>query len=210
MGKPTTHAQPGASGGPDTAPMQFAKGWIGARWFAVDDNGDSLIYTVQIKGEKESEWKVLKDKIAERHYSWDSTAFPDGEYRIRVIASDAPSNTAEQALTGEITSDPFRIDNTPPVISGLEASYVSSGSGAAKSVLRVHWKAADALSVIAKAEVSINGEDWKLVEPATSLSDSREQEYQVDFPRPPGSEQTIAVRVTDDYDNQSVAKVVVK
>jgi len=30
------------------------------------------------------------------------------------------------------------------------------------------------------------------------------------LPRPPGNEQTIAVRVADEYENQAVAKVVVR
>ena len=58
-----------------------------------DDNGDSLIYTVEIRGARETEWKLLKDKVREKYISWDSTAFPDGEYRLRVTASDLPSNT---------------------------------------------------------------------------------------------------------------------
>ncbi len=202
LGKPA-RSTPSPSSGSDASSMQYAKGWIGARWAASDENGDSLIYTVQIKGQKESEWKLLKDKLADKHWSWDSTAFPDGEYRIRVIASDAPGNTAEQALTGELTSDPFLIDNTPPMISGLEAA-------AAGNKLTIRWKAVDALSVIDKAEVSVNGGEWTLVEPTTKLSDSLEENYDVALDRPSGGEQTIAVRVTDDYDNQVVAKVVVK
>ncbi len=43
-------------------------------------------------------WKLLRDKIRERYYSWDSTAFPDGEYVVRITASDAPSNPPDQAL----------------------------------------------------------------------------------------------------------------
>jgi len=29
---------------------------------AVDDNGDTQVYTVQIRGEKETEWKLLKTR----------------------------------------------------------------------------------------------------------------------------------------------------
>lgn len=183
--------------------MNYAKGHIGARWAASDENGDTLVYTVQIRGEKETEWKLLKEKVSEKHLSWDSTAFPDGEYRLRVIASDAPSNPVEQALTSELVSDPFLIDNTAPQISGLAAA--PSGDK-----LKVTWKAGDALSVIEKAEISLNGGEWMVVEPTTRLSDSREQEYVVLLARPAGSEQTIAVRVADEYENQAVAKVVVK
>ena len=64
-----------------TSSMTLAKGWIGARWSASDDNGDTLIYTLEIRGEKEKEWRPLAAKIREKHYSFDSTAFPDGEYR---------------------------------------------------------------------------------------------------------------------------------
>jgi hypothetical protein len=189
----------------DSAPatMNYAKGYLGARWVAADENGDTLVYTVQIRGEKETEWKLLKDKVTEKHWSWDSIAFPDGEYRLRVIASDAPSNPIEQALSAELVSDPFLIDNTPPEIGGL------SGATAGDK-LRVVWKAADALSRIAKAEISVNGGEWEVVEPTTKLSDSREHEYLVLLPRPTGNEQTIAVRVADEYENQAVAKVVVR
>ena len=66
-----------------TPAMQFAKGFVGARWVASDPNGDSLIYTVEIRGVNETEWKPLKEKLPEKYFSWDSTAFPDGEYRLR-------------------------------------------------------------------------------------------------------------------------------
>ena len=78
--------------------MSYAKGWLGARWNASDDNGDDLEYKIEIRGAKETEWKPLKDKLRERHYSFDSTAFADGDYRIRITVSDAPSNTPDEAL----------------------------------------------------------------------------------------------------------------
>jgi sugar lactone lactonase YvrE len=33
-----------------TPTMQYSKGAIGARWTAIDDNGDTLVYTVEIRG----------------------------------------------------------------------------------------------------------------------------------------------------------------
>ena len=185
-------------------PMQYAKGHLGARWAASDENGDSLIYTVLVRGEGESEWKPLKDKLTDRHLSWDSTAFPDGDYRVRVTVSDSPGNPPDHALEGKLDSDVFTIDNTPPVISGLTASAVNGKQ------IQVRWKATDALSLIDKAEYSINGVEWTLVDPTTRLTDSREEEYSVMIDRPTPGEQTIAVRVADEYDNQAVAKVIVK
>jgi hypothetical protein len=52
--------------------------------------------------------------------------------------------------------------------------------------------------------------EWKLIEPTTRLSDSRAEDYDVAVAKPTGAEQTIAVRVTDEYDNQSVAKTVMR
>src|ERR1017187_3077287 len=74
-------ANPASTMSMDNTPaMQYAKGFIGARWAASDPNGDPLLFTVQIRGTGETEWKLLKDKVAERYFSWDSTAWPDGEY----------------------------------------------------------------------------------------------------------------------------------
>ena len=34
-------------------------------------------------------------------YAWDTTAVPDGFYRVRVTASDRPSNNPDDALTDD-------------------------------------------------------------------------------------------------------------
>jgi hypothetical protein len=186
-----------------TLSMQYAKGHLGARWQATDSNGDALIYTVELRGAGESEWKLLRDKVKEKHASWDSTAFPDGEYRLRVTATDSPSNPPGQALSAQLESEPFLVDNTPPRISGLTTAF-SGGK------LQVRWKAADALNIIAKAEYSLNGGDWIVVEPTTKLSDALEHEYDLRIADPPAGEITVAIRVTDGYDNQALDKAVVR
>jgi hypothetical protein len=185
-----------------TPAMQFAKGFIGARWTASDPNGDPLVFTVEIRGTGETEWKLLKDKVTERYLSWDSTAFPDGEYRLRVTASDAPGNPPAEALTARMEGSPFWIDNTPPKISALAVAR----SGAK---LQVKWHAADALNNIAKAEYSLDGGEWKVAAPVTRLSDALELDYEIDLDAAPG-EHTIAVRVEDEYGNQAVEKAVAR
>ena len=185
-----------------TPTMQLAKGYTGARWVASDPNGDALVYTVEIRGVKETEWKLLKDKVNEKYFSWDSTAFPDGEYRLRITASDAPSNPPSDALTARLVGEPFLIDNTPPQITGLTA--VRNGAR-----IQVRWHAADALSNVAKAEYSLDGGEWTVAAPVTKLSDSPALDYDLTLDAGPG-EHTIAVRVGDDYDNQATDKAVVR
>jgi hypothetical protein len=186
----------------NTPAMQSAKGFIGARWAASDPNGDPLVYTVEIRGTGETEWKLLKDKVTERYFSWDSTAWPDGEYRVRVTASDAPGNPPADALTARLEGSPFFIDNTPPKITALS-------SARAGGKLQVKWHAADALNNIAKAEYSLDGGEWKVAAPVTRLSDAPELDYELSLDAGPG-EHTVAVRVEDDYGNQAVEKTVVR
>lgn len=204
LGRRTPSAGPAApaDAATITPTMQLAKGYIGARWVAADPNGDSMVYTVEIRGAGETEWKLLKDKIAEKYYSWDSTAFPDGDYRLRITASDAPSNPPAEALSARMESVEFTIDNTPPRISGLSA--VRNGGK-----LQVRWHAADALNNIVRAEYSLDGGEWLVAAPVTKLSDSMELDYELSLDAAPG-EHTIAVRVYDEYENQATEKTVVK
>ena len=202
MGK-SARTAPSSSTESSTPSMSYAKGQIGARWSASDENGDTLIYAVHIRGVKETAWKLLKDKVREKYVSWDSTAYPDGEYRLRITASDLPSNPPAQALHSSLDSEVFLIDNTPPRISGLTATRTGAK-------LNVRWKALDGLSVIAKAEYSVDGGEWLVTAPTTRLSDSRELDYDLTLDNIPPGEHTIAVRVQDEYDNQAADKAIVR
>jgi hypothetical protein len=175
--------------------MTFQKGALGVRWTASDENGDSLVYTVEIRGAKEKNWKLLRDKLHEKYYSFDSTAFADGEYRVRITASDAPSNTPDDTLTSQQESDPFTIDNTAPAITNLQAAGNT-----------VKWHAADALSTIYKAEYSLDGGDWTVVDPVGHLSDSQALDYSLTLKNLSPGEHTVAVRVSDENDNSAVEK----
>jgi hypothetical protein len=177
---------------------------MGARWLASDENGDNLVYKIEIKGVKESAWNLLKDSVKEKYLSWDSATFPDGEYVIRVTASDSPSNPRDQALEYGRVGDPFLIDNTPPQISNLTGNALSNNK------IEVRWTARDARSDIDHAEYSLNGGEWLVVNPVNKLSDSPEQQYELTIDRASAAEQVIAIRVSDEFDNQSLDKIVVR
>ena len=176
--------------------LTYSKGTIGARWAATDENGDPLIYRVEVRGIGEPNWLPLKDKVREKYTDIDSTAFPDGEYELRVTASD-------EALTATLVSEPFLIDNTPPTISRLTAEISAPG-------IRVRWHAQDAKTNITRAEYSVNGGEWKLAAPVGGLSDSLEEDYDLTIPGAAGDGAMVAVRVTDDFDNSSVGRVLSK
>jgi len=179
--------------------VSYAKGYVGVRWLARDENGDPLISQLEIRGVRENVWRPLKRDIRERNYSWDSTAFADGEYLLRLTVSDAPGNPPGAALSGSLVSDPFVIDNTPPRIVNLTATRK-----------QVRWRASDALNALDKCEYSLDGGDWKAIEPTTRLTDSPEHDYVLTLEALSAGEHTLAVRVWDDYENQAVEKTVIR
>ena len=98
------------------------------RWLAHDDNGDDLMFAVWYRGMGEANWRLLKDKIRRRLYSFDSALLPDGSYEVKVVASDSPVHTDADALTGERVSEEFVVDTTPPVPGVLTATMVAGTS----------------------------------------------------------------------------------
>jgi hypothetical protein len=200
-----------------SAPLQANKdrASVTVRWAAHDDDGDALTYSLYLRGDGETVWRLLKDKITDKAYSFDATLIPDGGYRIKVVASDAPSHTPGDALMGEKVSDRFEIDTTPPAITNLKAT-VQQGSctGAdCKRPFLISFDAEDAFSPIAHAEYSLDAGPWQYVDPVGVLSDSRREHYdlKLSFDAPAGKigEHLIAVRVYDRYDNVGVAKTVI-
>jgi len=70
---------------------------ITVRWAAHDDNGDDLFFSLSAR-DGETVWRLLKDGITDKAYSFDATLIPDGGYQIKVVASDAPSHTPPTRL----------------------------------------------------------------------------------------------------------------
>lgn len=198
---------------------------IAVRWTAHDDNDDELVYSVYYRGENERDWKLLKSGIADRFYSFDSGLLPDGRYRVKVLASDSPSHTPEDALSGEKESLSFDVDNTPPRIENLSARQDGQQ-------IHVTFHATDDYSAIKRAEYSVDAGDWQYLEPVGQISDSKTENY--DFtvllpaapaseeqptpkkgrgkatPAPRISEHVVVVRVYDRFDNAATAKSVGK
>lgn len=169
-------------------------------WSGDDANDDDLLYAVYYRGEGETRWKLMKDKLTDKFYTWDAATLPDGAYYIRVVASDAPSNPAELALTGENVSDRFEADNTPPLVEGLLAEAHSRAAD-------VRFTARDSYSPLKEAEYSLDAGDWKPLFPVSRTTDAREHNYVFKLEGLEAGEHTVVVRVRDRFDNPGLAKV---
>jgi hypothetical protein len=198
-------------------PLQATKDRIGVtvRWAAHDDDGDDLTYSLYLRGDGERVWRLLKDKITDKAYSFDSTLVPDGGFRIKVVASDAPSHTPGDALTGEKISDRFEIDTTPPAVLNFKADGQPGNctAGHCTKPFLVSFDAEDPVSPIAHAEYSIDAGPWQYVDPVGKISDSKREHYEfrisLDVNAGRIGEHLITVRAYDRYDNVGVAKTVI-
>jgi hypothetical protein len=185
---------------------------ITVRWAAHDDNGDDLIYSLYLRGDGETVWRLLKDQITDKAYTFDATLIPDGGYTIRVVASDSPSHTPGDALTGDKVSERFEVDTTPPVITELKAERAVCKAASCPQRFHVTFAAEDALSPIAHAEYSLDAGTWQFVDPVGQLSDSRREHYDFEVTAPAEgktSEHLITVRAFDRHDNVGLAKTVI-
>ena len=214
-----THTEPDGSAANVYAapiPMVRDKHSIAVKWKAQDENDDSLLYSVYYRGDGEKRWKLLRDGVEERFVNLDADLFPDGGYTIRVVASDAPSHSTEDTLTGEGISPRFEVDNTPPHIESLR---INTEGGK----LHVTFRAVDSFSPISRAEYSLDADDWQTVEPLGHISDYKVENYDFSVPisagsatasKPPAEgpveEHTLVVRVYDRFENMGIGKVVVK
>ncbi|MFZ0784258.1 MAG: hypothetical protein WA369_00375 [Candidatus Acidiferrales bacterium] len=178
------------------------KGYQSVLWNAHDDNDDDLVFSVYYRGEGEQSWRLLKGDLKQKYYSWDTTTMPDGAYYLKIVASDAPSNPPDQALSADRESDRFQVANTPPQIVNLRA-----GSGLLNT--KASFDATSSSGAIARAEYSIDSGEWKIVFPTDLLSDSSKESYYLQLPGLPPGEHTFAVQVTDQFDNTAAAKVTI-
>ena len=165
---------------------------------ASDPDGDGLSYEIYFRGEAEETWKLLESERRTPSYSWDSETFPDGEYVLRVVASDAPSNPPDQALEAEYLSEPFLVDNTGPQVTRIDVA-----DGLLSFVVR------DGASPLYRVEYAIDGGDWRVVHPEDGVTDSETEAFEIALEGLESGEHTLAIRARDTANNTGTGKRVV-
>jgi hypothetical protein len=208
---PPAPSTPGVIITQSTSPQRFEpppqgfvqKGYRSVVWTGHDDNDDDLRFAVYYRGESEREWKLLKDNLDQKFYSWDTTTLPDGAYYLKIVASDSVSNPPAVALKTERESERFEVDNTPPMVEDLR---VGPPSGKMSGGHPVSFTARDAASDIDHAQYSLDGAEWILVTPNTGISDAPVEHYDFGIPALSPGEHTLAVRVYDRFENVGSAK----
>ena len=186
-------------------------------WQADDPEGDKLSYSLYFRGEDEREWKLLKANITDNTYALDSDALADGRYYFRVIASDRPSNAADQAREAELVSTPVLIDSTPPIVTAsaprLRRGVMLQGDFSTQSgtgTLEIDVDAEDKASDLHRCEYSVDTQPWLPVEASDGVTDSPREHFLIHIDNFPPGEHVVVIRVYDAAGNAGLAKVIVR
>jgi outer membrane protein assembly factor BamB len=162
---------------------------------AEDDNKDTLEYAIEYRKLGRQGWILLKDKLEQAKYEWDSRTVEDGRYEVRVTANDRLSNGEQTALSNSRISDPVVIDNTPPTIAACKIKVD-------KDTASVELAVEDELSIIGKVQYTVDSDsEWKSVMPADGMFDSTREMLAFEINKLNKGEHVIAIRVSDDIEN---------
>jgi SMP-30/Gluconolactonase/LRE-like region len=175
----------------------YQKGLQTIVWKAEDRNDDRLQYDVLYRREGETAFRPLKRGLWDPIFVWDTTSVPDGTYLVKIAASDAPSNAPSTALTGEMESVTFDIDNTAPRIEVQPVSRTGPRS-------TIAFVVRDEQSSVQRVEYSLDASRWRVVYPRDGIPDSRREDFEIALEDNEGA-RSVIVRATDAMNNVATA-----
>ena len=102
-----------------------ARRWSSCAGSVDNPDDDELIYRLYFREESEANWKPIggPEPLTRTEYDWNTESIPDGNYVVKVVASDERSNPREEALEHSLTSTPFLVDNRKPELAELKVAY---------------------------------------------------------------------------------------
>lgn len=194
----TSSGAPSAtSGSPALGRRVHQKGLQTFVWKAEDGNDDRLQFDVLYRREGETTWKALKRMLNDPILVWDTSSVPDGTYMVKVIASDTPSNSPNTALTGEMESTIFEIDNSAP---SIDVTGVQRQNGQTVIAFVVR----DDHSPVQRVEYSLDANRWRVIYPKDGIADSRVEQFEVALDGEATS-RSVILRATDAMNNIATA-----
>src|SRR5262249_21999253 len=177
----------------------YQKGLQTLAWKADDENDDDLVYDVLYRRGGGAGGEKLGKGGAGSVLGVGTTTPPAGTDLLRMGASDGPSNPLGTALSGELDSVAFEVDNTPPNIV-LGTVRVDRG----RTIIGFDVK--DDHSPILRVEFSQDGQRWRGVFPVDGIADSREEHYELAVDGELG-ERGLTLRASDSMNNVATTHV---
>lgn len=170
-------------------------------WKVDNLDADALRYRVAFRREGTSSFFEITrpDEIfTKAELDWDTTALPEGKYRVRVEASDEVANTPRDVQKHAKESGIVVVDNTPPVISEL-----------ALAGRKLRLRVTDGISTIARVEVAVDGRnELRPVAPADGIFDSTVEVVDDDLTTVvPAGAHVVTVRAYDSAGNATSREI---
>ncbi|XAL99468.1 Ig-like domain-containing protein [Phycisphaeraceae bacterium D3-23] len=174
-----------------------------ANWQATDDNGDRVVYNLEIKPAGADRYLPLAQDLTGTSYEWATQHVPDGWYTLRVTADDRLDNPGDMAMTGRRVSDAVLVDNTPPALGELEAQVQGD-------TVTLTATASDALSGIRSIGYALDGSDeYAASLPTDLIYDSTSEPWSVTISDLSPGDHVVALRVIDARGNTAYRQVIV-
>lgn len=164
-------------------------------WHAEDPDDDRMVFRLMAQREGSDTWLPVGSDLVEASCAFDQTVLGEGRYRLKAIASDAPSNFAGQALESEALAEGVVLDLSPPSLVKLAARG---------GVVEV--QANDALSPIASAEIQTAERTIAAARPADGVLDSKSERLILELP-PGTNPEGLRLRVKDTAGNESILEL---
>jgi len=192
----------GAAGTPTAAAARAHQTVLKLRWKVENPDGDELSYRLAFRQENDAVWRPLggPDPLTKTEFDWNTEGLPDGNYVVKVTASDERSVPRELALDTTFTSSPILVDNRKPEIVGLAMKYPY-----------VSGRARDDQSPLVAMEYAIDGGEWQILSPADGINDDLVESFTIKLPAQlaPGPH-AVTVRVWDSADNVGAASISIR
>lgn len=163
-------------------------------WRAADPNGDALRFDLFLRKSDSEEWTKLGRGLEDPAYILNAAGLSAGLYQFKLVATDAPTNSADETRTATKISSLFLLDATPPEI----APVGDPADG--RQVVKV---TSDAANIVA-AQYSLDGAEPIAIRPVDGLFDTTEEQFEVPLPSDLPAGATLLFEALDEAGNQAM------
>jgi hypothetical protein len=186
------------------SPLIDGKHSVTVNWVANDPNGDTLAYSLYYRQRGIPVWIRIARHLTDNTYQFATAGLPDGQYRIKVVASDAPSNPRSTALATARKTNWFTVVNTNPYITNLKASIAAGGRVTITGIAHSH------LVAVKQVAIEVDSSDhWQPAAGSNSIMDSPLEAFSAETRALSAGAHRIVVRVTDAQGNRSYRSILV-
>lgn len=159
---------------------------LSLKWDASDPNKDDLSYTLHLRKDGWPGWVRLgTEPLTTASFDWDASAVPGGVYRLRVSASDRPSNAPDESLISTLTSEPFIVDHQAPTVRLTPKGLTLTAT------------LQDDLTRLVSAAYAIDSGEWIPIFPVDGLFDTRRERITISLTDLKPGPHVVMVRATD-------------